>query len=187
MSTEPAWIISQATADDVQDLIGLRRESERWLAARGIDQWTARWMDVADEKARRATRQKRAWIVKSTSGKTAATVTLGGPDEDLWHPSDGPGLYLYKLIVARAYAGNGIGALVINWACSRAAEWGYPWLRLDAWPSNPKLLDYYRTQGFEDVRVERVPGRDTGALMQRPARTTPTPDLIDKAAAEVSV
>lgn len=180
MNTEPTWVISQATGADVQDLIALRRESEEWLAAQGIDQWTEKWQSVADEKASRATRQKRAWIIKSADAATVGTVTLGGPDEDLWHPSDGPGLYLYKLIIARAYAGLGVGSAVIDWACTRAAQWGYPWLRLDAWPTNPRLLNYYRAQGFKDVRVEHVPGRDTGALMQRPARATPTPCLIDR-------
>lgn len=180
MKPETTWVISQAKEPDVADLIELRRESERWLASRGIDQWTDKWMDVADEKAHRAVRQRRAWIIKTSDGETAATVTLGGPDEDLWHVSDGPALYLYKLIVARRFAGLGLGAAVMDWACTQAAKYGYPYLRLDAWPSNPQLLDHYRRHGFRDVRIEHVPGRDTGALMQRRAKITPTPQLVDE-------
>lgn len=187
MSSEPTWVISMARKHDVQDLIGLRREAERWLEAAGIDQWTPKWRDVADKKAERAIRQNRAWIVKTRGGVTVATVTPGGPDEDLWHPQSGPGLYMYKLIVARAAAGQGLGAALMDWCASRAAEWGYEWLRLDCWPSNPRLLDYYRANGWEDVRTVHAPGRDTGALMQRPARVTPTPCLIDEETSEAAV
>lgn len=179
MSAEPTWVIERAGEGEVQDLIALRREAEQWLADRGIGQWTPRWREVADEKARRAVRQERAWIVKSIDGVTVGTLTLGGPDEDLWHPQDGPALYAYKLMVARSHAGLGVGAVVLDWACTQAARWGYPWLRLDTWPGNTQLLNYYRDHGFSDVRVARVPGRDTGALMQRPALVTPTPDLVD--------
>jgi ribosomal protein S18 acetylase RimI-like enzyme len=172
------WTIGLAEHADVPALIELRREAERWLAAAGIDQWTEKWMSVADEKTIRAVRQRRAYAIAS-GAEIAATVTLGGPDEDLWHPSDGPALYLYKLIVARKYAGQGLGEMILDWACDTAADWGYPCLRLDAWPSNPKLLDYYRAHGFSDVRVATVEGRDTGAMMERPAVRISTPHLVE--------
>jgi len=67
-------------------------------------------------------------------GEVGVTITLGGPDEDLWRIEDGPGLYMYKLIVARRYAGRRLGALITNWVCDKAARCGYPGSRLDAWP-----------------------------------------------------
>jgi ribosomal protein S18 acetylase RimI-like enzyme len=167
-------IIRRAKAPDVPAMVGLRREAERWLAERGIEQWTAKWIDVGDEKIARATRQQRAWVVE-VAGDVGATVTLGGPDEDLWTVEDGPALYLYKLMVARRYAGNGLGTAVIEWAVDQAARHGYPWLRLDVWPSNPGIQDYYRGHGFEHVRTVNVPGRDTGALYQRAAVHTSPP------------
>jgi hypothetical protein len=36
-------------------------------------------------------------------------------------------------------------------------------------------MDYYQSQGFAHVRTERVPGRDTGALFQRPAGRASSP------------
>jgi ribosomal protein S18 acetylase RimI-like enzyme len=178
MTADRKWVIRPAGDEDVPAMISLRREAEAWLARAGIDQWSVKWQRVADEKAARAARQQRAWVLLDhDNDDIAATVTLGGPDEDLWHPSDGPALYLYKLIVARRLGGLGLGALVLDWACDQAARWGYPWLRLDAWPSNPALLSYYRAHGFTDVRIADVSGRDTGALMQRPAHATPTPNL----------
>jgi predicted N-acetyltransferase YhbS len=93
---------------------------------------------------------------------------------------------LYKLIVARRYAARSLGAMITNWACDKAARFGYPWLRLDAWPTNPRLLDYYRNQGFTHVHTVHVPGRDTGVLMQRPAKITPTPGLTEEMTEAIS-
>lgn len=171
-----AYVIRRATQMDIPTMVGLRREAEGWLAERGIEQWTTKWVEVGTEKIERATRQRRAWVVE-IEGAVGATVTLGGPDEDLWRVEDGPALYLYKLMVARQYAGRGVGAALLDWAADRAACHGYPWLRLDVWPSNPSLMDYYRSHQFEHVRTEQVPGRDTGALFQRPAVLTASPQL----------
>ena len=170
------FVIRRAEEGDVAAMIELRREAERWLAERGIKQWTEKWTQVGNEKLLRATRQQRAWILQADSD-VAATVTLGGPDEDLWRPEDGPALYLYKLIVARRHAGQKTGALLLDWAVDRAARLGYPSLRLDIWPANPGLGDYYRRQGFDHIRTVDVPGRDTGALYERPAVPTVTPLL----------
>jgi GNAT superfamily N-acetyltransferase len=150
-------------------MVDLRREAEEWLAQRGIDQWTSKWNTIGREKLRRATRQRRAWVVDIGTDIAAGTVTLGGPDEELWHIDDGPALYLYKMIVARRYAGCGIGSFIIEWALEQAARYGYPSLRLDTWPTNTRLLDYYKEQGFTLVRIEQIPGRDSGALFQRRA------------------
>lgn len=163
----------RARPADIDTMVGFRREAEEWLAERGIQQWTPKWVSVGDEKLERATRQGRAWVAE-LDGDVVATVTLGGPDEDLWSVEDGPALYLYKLMVARRCAGNDLGAAIIDWAIDQAAQYGYPWLRLDVWPSNPGLQSYYRKHGFAHVRTVDVPGRDTGALFQRPAVRTPS-------------
>jgi GNAT superfamily N-acetyltransferase len=170
----PSPVIRRATEADVPAMVALRREAEAWLAGRGIEQWTRKWEGIGDEKLRRAARQGRAWII-SVRGDAGGTVSLGGPDEDLWHVEDGPALQVYKMIVARRHAGRGLGSLILDWATDQAARHGHPWRRLDTWPANPGRMDYYRAQGFTHVRTERVPGRDTGALFERPADRTTFP------------
>ncbi|MFF0526553.1 GNAT family N-acetyltransferase [Actinomadura nitritigenes] len=162
--------LRRAEPADVPALVALRREAEQWLAGRGIEQWTAKWTTVGAEKLERATRQGRAWLVEADVGDVAGTVTLGGPDEDLWRIEDGPALYLYKLMVARRHGGRGLGGLLIDWVCDQAVSHGYPAVRLDIWPNNHALGAYYERHGFRHVRTVDVPGRDTGALYERPAR-----------------
>lgn len=86
-------------------------------------------------------------------------------------------MYAHKLTVARAYAGQGLGAELLDWAGSRAAAAGDRWLRVDVWTTNPKLQDCYRRLGFTHVRTVALAHNPSGALFQRPAREAATPRL----------
>jgi GNAT superfamily N-acetyltransferase len=73
----------------------------------------------------------------------------------LWTDAEAaePALYTHKLTVARAYAGRGLGAELLDWAGTRAADIGATWLRLDVWTTNLDLQRYYLEQGFTHVRT----------------------------------
>jgi GNAT superfamily N-acetyltransferase len=114
------------------------------------------------------------------AGTPAATVTVDGwANPDLWTPAEAaePALYAHKLTVARAYAGRGLGAELLDWAGTRAAEKGAIWLRLDVWTTNHELQRYYLEQGFTHVRTVVLSHNPSGALFQRLARRAPTPRL----------
>jgi ribosomal protein S18 acetylase RimI-like enzyme len=98
---------------------------------------------------------------------------------DLWTENERaePALYIHKLIVARPYAGRGLGTELLDWAGGRAADEGRTWLRLDAWTSNEPLQRYYEKQGFTHVRTVPLAHNPSGALFQRPARRVPTPQV----------
>ena len=123
------------------------------------------------------------WMVWDGEHPTA-TITLTAytalddlwkPDEDpeaLWHPSDDPSdaLYAAKMMVPREYAGEDLGAEMLDWAGDRAFQAGPTWLRLDAWTTNTRLHDYYRQLGFRHVRT--VASRVSGACFKRPSQPT---------------
>lgn len=170
--TARRYVIARAQESDLSDLLALRAEAERWLHARGIEQWTSDWSDRARERIRQGVSDGRTWIVRNDSD-TAATVTLDGPDMDFWSDADDPhsALYLYKFIVARSHAGIGLGDALLDWACQQAAAADKQWLRIDVWRNNRRLQEYYLRRGFTHVRTVQVPWRQSGALFQRPAGT----------------
>jgi ribosomal protein S18 acetylase RimI-like enzyme len=86
-------------------------------------------------------------------------------------------LYAHKVTVDRAYAGQGLGAELLDWAGTRAADEGADWLRVDVWTTNEHLQHYYLRQGFTYVRTVVLPHNPSGALFQRPAEHAPTPHL----------
>jgi GNAT superfamily N-acetyltransferase len=114
------------------------------------------------------------------AGTPAATITVDGwANPDLWTPAEAaePALYAHKLTVARTHAGRGLGAELLHWAGTRAAENGATWLRLDVWTTNHKLQRYYLEQGFTHVGTVVLAHNPSGALFQRLARQVPTPRL----------
>lgn len=173
-------IIRPARLADVDTLLDWRRERAAWLAERGSDQWQAPWPRWAVTGAVQAGQTWMAW-----DGETpAASITLTAAVEldtvwksddteladALWHPGDDPGnaLYASKLMVPAAYAGQGLGEELLDWAGGRTYDAELLWLRLDAWSTNEPLHDWYRRQGFVLVRV--VGSRASGACFQRPAQ-----------------
>src|SRR5512132_1757335 len=98
---------------------------------------------------------------------------------ELWTEEEAaqPALYAHKVTVDRAYGGQGLGAELLDWAATRAADEGADWLRVDVWTTNERLQHYYLKQGFTYVRTVVLPHNPSGALFQRPAERIPTPHL----------
>jgi GNAT superfamily N-acetyltransferase len=55
---------------------------------------------------------------------------------------------VYNLAVRRAWAGQGVGRQLLQWAERKAAEAGRRYLRLDCVPTNAFLRQYYEDAGF---------------------------------------
>ncbi|MFJ4562103.1 GNAT family N-acetyltransferase [Streptomyces massasporeus] len=164
--------IRPASRDDIRDLMQLRTEAEAWLALKGTDQWSdpetgsraiAKWHEAIDDG--------RTWVLTTEGGTTVGTVSRGPADRDFWHEDDRPeaAFYLYKLMTSREVAGDGLGSLVLDWACRIAALEARPWVRIDCWRTNSGLQSYYEKLGFTHIRTEAPAHRRSGWLGQRPS------------------
>ena len=170
MSTNaPTYTIRRATEQDLAALIDLRRYAEHWLRDAGIEQWTDHARGAA--VIRTGIQDGTTRAVVDDQGDIVASLTLAGPDPDFWTDADDPesALYLYKFMIGPKGRGTGLGDALLDWASTQAAQQGKTWLRLDCWRTNLGLQGYYTRRGFELLRVVEVTGRNSGALMQRPA------------------
>lgn len=170
-----------ARAEDLAVIETMRDEAARWLRSKGSDQWQEPWPTAEDQAARIAASiaAGETWMVRH--GDTiAATIAL---DDDvhpqLWTPDERqePATYIHRMVVRRAYAGQGLGAELLDWAADRAARAGDGWLRADVWTSNEDLQHYYVARGFKHVRTVELHGYPSGAVFQRPARRIATPRI----------
>jgi GNAT superfamily N-acetyltransferase len=151
---------------DLPSILGFRREASEWLRQRGIDQWSNPFPPEGILATIEAGETWMAW----DGTVPAATITVAREGEpELWDQFERaePAIYCHKLTVARAYAGMGIGAELLDWAGGIAHDEDRRWLRLDAWDTNSALHDYYRRQGFWYIRAADRP--PSGALFQRVA------------------
>jgi GNAT superfamily N-acetyltransferase len=165
--------ITRATPDDLDTLVAFRDQAAAWLASRGIDQWQEPWPteDLTVEGMLRNIQD---------DDKPAATITINRwAKPELWTEQERaePALYAHKVTVDRAHAGQGLGAELLDWAGTKAADEGADWLCVDVWTTNEHLQYYYLRQGFTYVRTVVLPHNPSGALFQRPAERVPTPHL----------
>jgi GNAT superfamily N-acetyltransferase len=179
-------IITPAAPEDLGLLIAFRDEAAHWLATRGIYQWQEPYPteDLMEEGMLRNIQAGETFIVWDDDGTPAATITVDRwANPDLWTSEEAaePALYAHKLTVARAYAGQGLGGELLDWAGTRAALAGARWLRVDVWTTNRRLQHYYLGLGFTHVRTVALPHNPSGALFQRPARRAATPRLREAA------
>ena len=120
------------------------------------------------------------FIVWDDNDAPAATITINRfAKPELWTEEEAaqPALYAHKVTVDRTYAGQGLGAELLDWAGTRAADEGADWLRVDVWTTNGRLQHYYLRQGFTYVRTVVLPHNPSGALFQRPALRVSMPRL----------
>jgi single stranded DNA-binding protein len=104
--------------------------------------------------------QQRTWTAEDGSARQVVEVVADERAE--------PALYAHKATVARAYAGEGLGAELLDWAGTRATNEGARWLRVDVWTTNDKLQQYYRDQGFTHVRTVLLAHNPSGAVFSGP-------------------
>jgi ribosomal protein S18 acetylase RimI-like enzyme len=164
--------LRRATENDLPTVLTLLAEAAKWLNAAGVRQWPDGGFPAA--RIEPIIEQGTMYLLDDGIDPVpAATMAVDGhADPEFWTRNDRPGdaLYVHKLAVSRAYSGQGLGEVLLDWAVGRVAEEGRRWLRLDCAKDNPRLQAYYRRLGFRHVRTVDLPHRASGALFERPAR-----------------
>jgi GNAT superfamily N-acetyltransferase len=160
---------------DLDAMIELRVEAERWLQARGIVQWTEDYADYARNVLRESVHRGAAWLIHD-DGEIVATVTINGPDPDFWGwattQDQQDALYLGKMIVSRRHAGRQIGEAIMNWVGHRAVQAGKHWIRLDCRRDNRRLQAYYLGRGFSPTTGRGAHAHDHRDRRRRHSLTT---------------
>jgi ribosomal protein S18 acetylase RimI-like enzyme len=170
--------IRPAGPDDMPDILGLIGSAAAWLKKyKATDQWDMPWPNRDDRDARVAQgiHDRLTWMVETSSGTLAGTMTCREHgNEMLWTPAelDEPAVYVSRLVVGRGFAGQGIGAALLDWAGQHGShEWLARWMRVDVWTTNLALQGYYKGQGFEHLRTlefENYWDYPSAALFQKP-------------------
>jgi GNAT superfamily N-acetyltransferase len=115
----------------------------------------------------------KTWIVWD-GATAAATITIDTEEpldlneQPVW-PEDKrhqPALYVRRVIVRRRYAGDGLGAALLDWAADIAKnDQEVSLIRIDVWTTNTELHAYYESQDFV-----RCMGRNPRDLTDYPSQ-----------------
>ncbi|MGO9077526.1 MAG: GNAT family N-acetyltransferase [Streptosporangiaceae bacterium] len=171
---DPPFLLRLAAEEQAQLVIDMLDSAAAWLRTIGTDQWVRPWPDRRGRDARVRTHilTRCTWIVWS-GDSAAASITVDPAADHRWpetHWPD-PAVYIHRLVVARRYAGQQLGAQLLDWAGSRASgEYQARWIRLSVWTTNCRLHNYYRHLAFSLCGMCRDRSYPSAALFQRSAR-----------------
>jgi ribosomal protein S18 acetylase RimI-like enzyme len=158
--------IRRCHARDVANVAGLLDEATRWVHDLGYEQWP-----LPFPRAEVAAAIERGEVyVAELDGDAVATMTLLWNDPTYWGERPPDAVYLHKLAVSRAYAGQAVGEALVEWADRHAAQSGRSFLRLDCLRDNAGIRAYYERLGFEH-RGDLVVNRRGMSIYERPVRS----------------
>lgn len=150
--------IEQAKARDLDDILSLFDEVQRWLVGQGRPgQWGTTPISTIPAMYARFT----SWVdaeeffvardQQTILGTIALTPHAPSYAEGACAYRPKPHLYIEALSVRREAKGQGIGHELLRWAEGQAVQTKVPWLRLDCWAGNEVLRAYYQNAGFAEV------------------------------------
>ena len=172
-------IFRRAAPEDFEVLHSIMLDAARWLASRGIDQWT--WVERPfGMKFLRERLQNAELYLAFIEDEPVATLSVQWEDDDIWGERGRDGLagYVHGLAVKRSAAGRGMGKALIDFAAGLTLAEGRHLLRLDCMAANESLRIYYLRQGFK--LVGETHSTETGfdsALFERKIRRPKRGDL----------
>ena len=157
MPMETAWgefVLSEATADDVQPVLALRHAAALWLAANGLDQWSAG--EIPSSALEHQVAEHEVFVLRRADG-VVGTVTLRWADPLVWGEVTAPAGYVHNLIVDRAFSGQGLGRRLLQWAEDEVVASGRSLVRLDCAATNRRLRALYESAGFHHIADKDFP------------------------------
>lgn len=140
---------------DVPAIMTMLDDAQDWLASQGrTGQWgTDHWSGVpsAVDRFTRLATTGTVWLGVIDDEPAGVVITSTTPP-DYVPPAAEPEHYVSLLVIARAFAGNGVGAALLAHARAEARAAGVGLLRVDCYDSDDhRLVGYYEKQGFSSV------------------------------------
>ncbi len=144
--------IQLAESRNIEEIVGIVRQTAKWLKTKGIQQWSENYpICRLEEELLNA----ELFVVRDRFNKTIGTLSLSKAMSEFW-PDDrsqksSTSIYLHRVAVSREYSGLNLGNEIITWAINYCKKQDIGLLQLECDKSNPFLPDFYRICGFECV------------------------------------
>ena len=78
-------------------------------------------------------------------------------DPFIWRDRDqNDAIYLHRIVVNPNFKGQRLFEKVLNWARHFARQKNLSFVRMDTWADNEKIIDYYKSFGFEFIEYYKT-------------------------------
>ncbi|MFD4636778.1 GNAT family N-acetyltransferase [Lentzea sp. NPDC058436] len=150
--------ITRGGPGDVPAIMRMLDDAQDWLASQGrTGQWgTDHWSGVPASVARftALATTGTVWLARADGdgGEVAGVVITSTTAAEYVPAADEPEHYISLLVIARAFAGRGVGAALLDHALAQARAAGVGLVRVDCYDGDDhRLVAYYEKQGFTSI------------------------------------
>ncbi len=140
--------IQLATLKHLEQIVGIVRQTAKWLKTTGILQWSENFpVSRLEEELLKG----ELFVVLDSAHKIIGTVTLSRNKGEFWPDDNSTAVYLNRLAILREYSGLNLGIKLVDWAKEFSRQRDISLLRLNCDKTNPFLPKFYQRCGFDCV------------------------------------
>ncbi len=111
------------------------------------------WQGFDTGLVEREIAENRQWKIM-VDGQVACIFAITFEDKSIWKERDqGDGMYIHRIVTNPAFRGRKFVPIITAWAVEYAKSNGIPYVRMDTWGDNQKLIDYYQSCGFNFLGI----------------------------------
>ena len=138
--------VRQAIPPDAPIVEEMLLEAARWVDTLGVVMWEEGELDSARVAREVAAGQ---FFIAETDGVPAGAIRFQLVDLVFWPDlAQDDSAFVHRLVVRRAFKGQGISTALLDWSATRARSIGKRFLRLDCDAQRVKLRELYERFGF---------------------------------------
>lgn len=148
-----AFQMEQATSQDTEAILALLLDTAKWFKKNGSTQWNGLLEGIDTHHTEERIQEGDVFVCREKDDVAGMVMLLRNPsewDRKLWgdRSTDNDAIYLHRIAINRAYANEGLGAKILNWAAESNRFEGKNRIRLDCVAQNEFLNSYYKKAGY---------------------------------------
>ena len=143
--------IERVSREDLDVVMGVLNDATAWLHRAGAsNQWQYPLPRSSWDRTARGLDDGEVFLARGQDGKAIGTLRLEWTDRyGAWPVEPDAAGYMRSLATTASVRGEGIGAVLVDWAGAQVVERGRRYLRLRCCGENPALCRYYEGLGFQ--------------------------------------
>ena len=144
--------ITSTTIDDLADIFWLFEQAMKLQGKKGYKVW-----DNIDKIGLQKDIQNGLQYKILKGNDTLCIFSIQHSDPFIWRGRDqNDAIYLHRIVVNPKFKGQKQFKNVLNWAKQFARQNNLKFIRMDTWADNEKIIDYYKSFGFEFIENYRT-------------------------------
>ena len=154
MTTTDNFKIVNTTKEDLDKILWLFEQAMELQGKNGYKVWSGIDNAALEKDIENGLQYK---IVKDNDILCIFSIQYNDPF--IWRDKDqNDAIYLHRIVVNPNFKGQRQFEKVLNWAKQFARQKNLKFVRMDTWADNEKIIDYYKSFGFEFIEDYKTTG-----------------------------